>query len=405
MPTQDTIGSIYKAFQDNPIRITYSISRLQKQFNSNQEQVQWAKDLYRICPTNYVLALSLLNADMTNTPYEEEIDTTLSSSSTPSTSDEWEVKQKWVKGPEGSQLMVKKDITTTDYANIFKQSLSNVEPYKVPLSTDSFRERVLMVYLADKHIGACTDESMYDNPYSPQVVESRFSQVVEKVFDFIEDFGYFKQINVFDLGDSVDGWNGQTTRGGHKLQQNLNNKQQFETYLSSHQKLLRSLIDAGIPINHHIVTMDNHSGDFGYICATALKMWTDAALPQISTTLHTSLLNHIIIGSHCFIITHGKDDEDMKNGLPLILTDKVKSFIQDYVDYHNLNNYQISVIKADLHQANTQFDTKFRYKNIPSVFGGSKWIANNFGVNKPGFSMEVFNPNKNEFTEYVKFFN
>ena len=44
-------------------------------------------------------------------------------------------------------------------------------------------------------------------------------------------FGAFYSIYVCDLGDAVDGWNGYTTRGGHKLPQNMSNKEVFETYV------------------------------------------------------------------------------------------------------------------------------------------------------------------------------
>lgn len=192
MPTQDTIGSIYKAFQENPIRITYSISRLQKQFNSSQEQVQWAKDLYRICPTNYALALSLLNADMTNTPYEEEIDTT-PSSSIPSTSDEWEVKQKWVKGPEGSQLMVKKE--STDYKKEFLDFVNKYQ-FESVVASHPYKNnpKLAVVCLFDIHLGKIAHFKYTRNTDNLREQEESYRVEFGKLLSFIKSQSIFEII-------------------------------------------------------------------------------------------------------------------------------------------------------------------------------------------------------------------
>lgn len=455
MPTLDTISTvelIYKAFQENPTRITYSTKNLQKQFKAEEKEVKQAKELFKTYSKDYTVALTLRlqrrdlyddyeetelwtgtnepgnkastipaskffdtltsgyaetrvpNSDlkeMSNRLLKDALDQTWNSNQNPY-GDQWEVKQKWVKGPEGSQLMVKKESTPVDFIEEFKKCCTQVKPYTVKVYSNI--DNTLLIYLSDKHIGASVEDSMYDNTYNPQVFEQRMQQVLIEVKRMIEIYGVFNGVHLFDLGDSVDGFNNQTTRGGHILKQNLSNKDQFETYLQVHQRFLKTLVELTGNVTHHIITMDNHSGDFGYICASALKTWTDVALPQVKTKIYSNLLNHFILGNHAFIITHGKDDEDMKNGLPLYLNDKTKSFIQDYVDYHQLNSYFISVIKGDLHNAASELNTKFRYKNVPSLFGGSKWIANNFGVCRPGFAMDIIDKSRLEYTEFVKVF-
>lgn len=437
MPTLDTISKvelIYKAFQDNPTRITYSTKNLQKQFKAEEKEVKQAKELFKLYSKDYTIALTfgLQRRDIYD-DYEEPIEEvtysipasklfdvmadkyskmtkkvypdakqTITQLTVPEESEQWEVKQKWIKGPEGSQLMVKKETTSVDFIEGFKKCCVQVKPYTVKVSSEI--DNILLIYLSDKHIGASVEDSMYDNTYNAQIFEQRMQQVLNEVKRMIEIYGIFDGVHLFDLGDSVDGFNNQTTRGGHILKQNLSNKDQFETYLQVHQRFLKSLVELVGNVTHHIITMDNHSGDFGYICASALKIWTDVALPQVKTCLYYNLLNHFILGNHAFIITHGKDDEDMKNGLPLYLNDKTKSFIQDYIDYHQLNSYFISVIKGDLHNAASELNTKFRYKNVPSLFGGSKWIANNFGICKPGFAMDIIDKFRLEYTEFVKVF-
>ena len=53
-------------------------------------------------------------------------------------------------------------------------------------------------------------------------------------------------------------------------------------------------------------------------------------------------------------------------------------------------DYNVHFVKGDLHQTSFEKNSKFTYRNIPSVYGASKWIMNNFGLNKPGFSMDVY---------------
>jgi hypothetical protein len=36
----------------------------------------------------------------------------------------------------------------------------------------------------------------------------------------------------------------------------------------------------------------------------------------------------------------------------------------------------------------------FRYKNVPSIYGASKWIMTNYGNTKPGCSFDIFEKDK-----------
>ena len=101
-------------------------------------------------------------------------------------------------------------------------------------------------------------------------------------------------------------------------------------------------------------------------------------------------MGHFILGEDCYILCHGKDKIDRKNGLPLHLNDATYKLISDYIDYNKLWDYNVHFVKGDLHQTSFEKNSKFTYRNIPSVYGASKWIMNNFGLNKPGFSMDVY---------------
>ena len=80
----------------------------------------------------------------------------------------------------------------------------------------------------------------------------------------------------------------------------------------------------------------------------------------------------------------------MKNGLPLVLNDKVENYINNYIDYHGIDARKpIHFIKGDLHQSATQYGKRFRYKNVGSIYGSSKWIHTNFGNTKPICDMDI----------------
>lgn len=81
------------------------------------------------------------------------------------------------------------------------------------------------------------------------------------------------------------------------------------------------------------------------------------------------------------MITHGKDSEHKKHGMPLNLDQKTEAFINTYIDEYKLKGY--------LHLASTNYARKFRYRNVWSVYGSSDWSQTNFGVNPAGVSTEI----------------
>ena len=95
--------------------------------------------------------------------------------------------------------------------------LKGVEPIQLKtIATKS--NKVLVVYTSDKHIGAYTKPTaMYENEYNAEVFQDRMVSVFRKIEEYFESEGTFDKIIICDLGDSMDGLNGETTRGGHKL--------------------------------------------------------------------------------------------------------------------------------------------------------------------------------------------
>jgi hypothetical protein len=118
-------------------------------------------------------------------------------------------------------------------------------------------------------------------------------------------------------------------------------------------------------------------------------MWIKAVYPQVESKIAHKFIDHVEFDNRTFIYTHGKDNKDMKNGLPLNLDPKTEIFINQYIYENNIKG-NIHLVKADLHQNNYNEGKLFSYRNVPSLFGSSKWIMSNYGLTKPGVGYDIY---------------
>ena len=125
-----------------------------------------------------------------------------------------------------------------------------------------------------------------------------------------------------DLGDYMDGFNGLTTRGGHKLPQNMTNEEAFDTGLKAKLMLVDLLSKEYEYITFNNVCNDNHSASFGYTVNSAFKQICDVKYNNVEVVNHLKFMSHYTVGNHAFVITHGKDDRHMKYGFKPILDAK-----------------------------------------------------------------------------------
>jgi hypothetical protein len=276
----------------------------------------------------------------------------------------------------------------------------------------------LMIYGSDKHIGALTKESsIYTNKYDYDVMKNRLvDQIVKEVVMATIYNGPFQSIYIMDLGDALDGFNQKTTGGlretsSHTLPQQYNNREQHDIYVDLHKKLVDRL--RKIELNGHYLAENfyfiatsnsNHGGDFEYGAMRTLEEYIKAKYTDMKTHINTNPLNHFFIEDHCIIFGHGKDDEDMKHGMPLNLTDKVENYINDYIQVNKLGDYIITFVTGDLHQSSKNYGKNFRYRKVLSQYGGSKWVHSNYGSSTAGISMEIITPKSPNIIEMDIFF-
>ncbi len=313
----------------------------------------------------------------------------------------WELNRFWNKQKKNgwlvSALVVKKkdgDLSIEDAEHIIARVFQDKNFKPVTLYPTISNQKALFVYLSDRHIAAYVGGvAMYANSYDKTVYKKRLAEVLHEIHYQKSIFGKFEDVFIIDLGDKMDGLDGYTTRGGHKLPQNMNNREAFEVAVEAEKEFIDSVIASDVANNYHVYqnANSNHGGDFDYMVNRALEIYLNTKYPQVSTKIFQRFIEHVQYGDHCFMFTHGKDDADMKHGLPLHLNDKVENYLRKYLMYNKIDpdaSY-VSLVKGDLHMSASQGAYGFRYRNVLSLFGGSKWIGTNFGPNRPGCSYEI----------------
>jgi len=281
--------------------------------------------------------------------------------------------------------------------DVTKELVTKIEPTQLPKVKETTGD-ILVVFLSDKHIGALTKpEAMYDNPYNEEELQNRLIKVVSEIANTYTNRSEFafEEIVLIDLGDALDGYNAQTTRGGHTLPQNMTNKEAFEVFIRLHKAFYNALFLSGFAKSYSVyhVSNSNHGGEFEHFATRCLQEYLTCSYPEVKFELLDKFITPISISNHTYLLSHGKDTEDMKQGLPLCLDAKTENYIKDYVLEKGISTKNLHFVKGDLHQAGTQWGKHFRYRNVPSMYGSSKWIMTNFGLTKPGCSFDLIEGN------------
>lgn len=256
-------------------------------------------------------------------------------------------------------------------------------------------DRDLIIWLSDMHIGASVSGySIYANDYDQEEVEARLSKLVDQLKRESLMFGNFTNIIVCNLGDSLDGYDGQTTRGGHQLAQNMNNKEQLKCFIEVMTKFMTSIVEE-LPcggLSYYCVGESNHDGDFGYSANIALQYILQSM--DIEATIFEKFIDEFTLGTTTYILCHGKDNKDMFKNLPLTLDVKTENFINEYIDNKGIKG-NVVFVKGDLHQSATTYGRRFTYKSVGSLFGSSEWIHKNFGNTPAACDYSIVDENGN----------
>lgn len=267
-------------------------------------------------------------------------------------------------------------------------------PIRIPVKhTRKTDPKRACIYIADLHAGSTNKGSIFATPYTTLTLQDRLLQLVDELHDLNPSID---SMDIAILGDQLDGFNSETTRGGHKLD-SLSNKQQFDIYVSAMKEFYTQLFSLGTTDNVSIINIENsnHSGNgLSYFANAAINEWLKGnfAVDFISAT---EPIVHRTYGSHAMAYTHGKDEKYMKRPMPLKLDEKTDLFLQTYFQHHNLQSKYCHLFKGDLHQYGVSEGKFGRYINVGSIVGGNNYSDLNYGKSKPSALIEIMKPDKN----------
>ena len=240
------------------------------------------------------------------------------------------------------------------------------------------QSRSLIIFLSDLHIGAYNEKfGFYQLPnYDKKEIIRRLTKILNK-FNGDE----LDNIIVVDLGDSIDQYNKETTRGGHLLPNNMTDKEMSHLYLDCMDFFFTNLKNNVKANNYYYYSIgeSNHSGDFGW----ALNLALSYKLQHNGWNTYVSNypIDDFTLGNHRFIYTHGKDNTNQFKQFPLTLNPQTELYFANYIAEKQLNNdgKKLYVIKGDLHQYAYTSGKQFDYISVGSMYATSNYIAANFG--------------------------
>jgi len=287
-----------------------------------------------------------------------------------------------------------------DFKAIFSEKFKPVEVTKKKKQLGFFDR---LVY-TDTHIGMNVNpegNSLYGGKWDAEELFERLNIIINHVVSHQKS----NVLYIDDLGDYMDGWDGQTARKGHDLPQNMNNQQAFDCGISFKVQMVDELIKYYDKIFIHNICVDNHSADFGYIVNSAFKVIVELKYPSnVIVENQRKFIGHYKVGNFTFILTHGKDDKNLKFGFKPKLDDVHEKKINEYIDVNYLFRQGITIefSKGDSHQY--LFDStpsKFNYYNYPALSPSSDWVQTNFARGKSGFVFFNYTENSKETKEYL----
>lgn len=314
----------------------------------------------------------------------------------------------WHKTKEFSVLVrpsASKDDITSEY---IQDVISGINfNHTKPTQSQIKSNEILRVIITDVHIGMETDDTgygMFSEVWNESEAFRRLDVVIDECNRIKRDF---KEVHIICLGDYLDGWNGQTTRGGHNLPQNLSNRKAFDLGVRFKVELynrLQGLFEC--PVIAYNVCNDNHSADFGFIVNETVRMVCEKQNQNITVNNLQRFMSHYTYGNHTFILCHGKDERHMKFGLKPKLDAVIKDKIMQYIKHYDIKSEFITFEKGDSHVQllDSTSSNEFDYFGYRAFSNASGWVNHNFGKSSSGFTlMTVREDKKSKGIEAIEF--
>ena len=307
----------------------------------------------------------------------------------------------WLKTKEASLFVRNPNykVSSIDFDSIIAECMAGFKPVKkVKAPKTKMFDRLIWT---DVHVGMDASRkglALYDAEWNAGALMCRIDMMV----DFVIDNKTSNTLIIDELGDYLDGWDGETTRKGHKLPQNMTNEEAFDNGLRAKLYMIEKLAPHFEFITCNNICEDNHAGAFGYILNSAFKSIVDCKFPNVIVINHKKFINFYIVGDHGFIISHGKDSRNLKFGFKPQLDPRSTEKTSQYIRHNNeLRSCKyIEFSKGDSHQCLFDMCTsdEFDYFNFPAFSPSSEWVQTNFKKGRSGFvlqNIDMYSDRKN----------
>lgn len=320
--------------------------------------------------------------------------------------DDKDVKHGWLKTNDASLFFKNPSFGSNfDIKDVdFKALIENAPKLEIqPIKKRSYNGLFDKLVFTDVHIGMDASDkgrNMYDVEWNETILFERLEQMVTYTLEKQNS----DTLYILDLGDYLDGFNGQTTRGGHSLPQNMTNQKAFDVGFQFKVSLVQALAPHYKSIEIRNICNDNHSGDFSYFVNQFFKTYVERDLKNVRVTNQTAFIDYEIIGNYCFVTTHGKDTHNLKNGFKAKIDPNQVNRILGYLNTKQLLNkgYDITFEKGDSHLYlfDSASSDAFKYYNYPAFSPSSNWVAMNFQLGRSGFIHFNYDKHRKSINEY-----
>ncbi len=273
--------------------------------------------------------------------------------------------------------------------------------YTIPETDEASR-----LVFTDVHVGMDPNpngQSLYGGKWDQQEMEKRFMRMVE--FTSMEASGEVLYID--DLGDFMDGWESYTARKDHRLQQNMDSERAFDLGFDLKTFLIDALVPEFDKIILNNICNDNHAGPFAYIVNQSVKRYLEAKYPgKVQVNNIRKFMGHYKLLDRWKVLSHGKDEEFMRAGMPVVPKPEHIDKIEAYCKAHGLmDGSPIDFCKGDSHQCLMDFcsSDEINYWNYPAFSPSSGYVQTNFSKGRSGFFLENYRKGSN-FVEFKPYF-
>ena len=160
---------------------------------------------------------------------------------------------------------MKSSISEERLIQLIKETNKDYKELPVNINSSNPTYPILIIWLSDLHIGAYNAKysSFVTLPnYDKEEIKARLTKIVQTFAG--QSYG---AVYVVNLGDSIDGYNKETTRGGHQLPEVMDDKEISETYIECMMEFFKAL-KANIKsdeFNYLCIGESNHDGNWGWL--------------------------------------------------------------------------------------------------------------------------------------------